>query len=136
MHTLNDVSAMRRHFGLTLMVNHACNLRCSYCYTGAKFSAPMPTEIALAAMSRSFASLEASGRLDLGFFGGEPLIESARILEWQDWARSRAEADGKRVRFNLTTNGTVTNRDAWRVMMSDDLDVAVSFDGSPEAHDR
>jgi len=135
-HTLTYMNALRRHFGLTLMVNHACNLRCSYCYTGAKFSAPMPAEIALAAMNRAFASLAVAGRLDLSFFGGEPLIESARILEWQDWARNRAEADGKQVRFNLTTNGTVTHREAWRVMMSDDLDVAVSFDGSPETHDR
>ena len=135
-HTFPDMSALRPQFGLTLMVNHACNLRCTYCYTGGKFNAPMPARIALAAINRALASLVTSGRLELSFFGGEPLIESARILEWMDYARSRAQADGKQVRFNVTTNGTVTHRDAWRVMMSNDLDVAVSFDGSPEMHDR
>src|SRR5204862_7932050 len=85
---------------------------------------------------RALASLVTSGRLELSFFGGEPLIESARILEWMDYAGSRAQADGKQVRFNVTTNGTVTHRDAWHVMMSNNVDVAVSFDGSPEMHDR
>jgi uncharacterized protein len=136
MRTVLAMSSLRQHFGLTLMVNHACNLRCTYCYTGAKFNAPMPTAVALAAIQRAFASIETSGRLHLSFFGGEPLIESTRILEWMDRARRLAEAKGKHVRFNVTTNGTVTHRDAWRLMMDDDLEIAVSFDGSPEIHDR
>ena len=136
MHTVTAMSPVRQHFGLTLMVNHACNLRCTYCYTGAKFNAPMPTKIALAAISRAFASIATSGQLHLSFFGGEPLLESARILEWMDRARRLAQADGKHVRFNATTNGTVTHRDAWSVMMDDDLDIAVSFDGLPGMHDR
>jgi uncharacterized protein len=130
------MSAVRGQFGLTLMVSHACNLRCAYCYTGAKFNSHMPAEIGLAAIHRAFASLASGGRLDLSFFGGEPLIESARILDWMHLSRNCAEAQGKQVCFNLTTNGTITHSDAWRVMMSDDLDLAVSFDGSPEIHNR
>ena len=30
-------TARYQQFGLTLLVNHACNLRCAYCYTGEKF---------------------------------------------------------------------------------------------------
>src|SRR5262249_5734468 len=33
-------------------------------------------------------------------------------------------------------NGTIASREAWNVMMADDLDLAVSFDGKPEVHDR
>lgn len=128
--------ATRTRFGLTLMVNHACNLRCRYCYTGAKFSAPMPTPIAQAAIDRAFTSLGADGQLDLSFFGGEPLLESGHILEWMSYARSRAHDTRRRIRFNLTTNGTITTSDAWRVMMTEDLDLAVSFDGTPAAHDQ
>jgi uncharacterized protein len=130
------MSGVRQHFGLTLMVNHACNLRCTYCYTGAKFSAPMPSEVALVAINNAFASLAPAGRLNLAFFGGEPLMESARILDWMEYARRQAQTNGKLVRFNITTNGTITNPDAWRVLLADDLDVAVSFDGLPEIHDR
>src|SRR5436190_14531877 len=130
------MNAPRQRFGLTLMVNHACNLRCTYCYTGAKFSAPMRGEVALAAIERAFRSLAAGGQLDLSFFGGEPLLESARILEWMSHARTVARNSGRRVRFNLTTNGTITQRQAWQVMMTEDLDLAVSFDGNPATHNR
>ena len=130
---MND-SCMR--FGLTLMVNHACNLRCTYCYTGAKFSSPMPSDIAFASINRGFASLDHGGQLNLSFFGGEPLLESARILDWMAHSREQAKASGKRVGFNLTTNGTITSREAWLVMTNDELDLTVSFDGNPEIHDR
>ena len=127
---------MRQHFGLTLMVNHACNLRCTYCYTGAKFSSPMPLEIGFAGIDRALRSLAPGGRLDLGFFGGEPLLESRRIIEWMEHARESSEHSERRVAFNLTTNGTVTNGEAWRIMTWDDVDLAVSFDGTPETHNR
>ena len=130
---MND-SYMR--FGLTLMVNHACNLRCAYCYTGAKFSSPMPSQIAIASINRGFASLAPGGLLNLSFFGGEPLLESVRILDWMAHSREQAKASGKRVAFNLTTNATITNRESWLVMTNDELDLTVSFDGNPEIHDR
>src|SRR5690349_6705595 len=110
--TLELMNVLRQLFGLTLVANHACNLRCTYCYTGAKFNSPMPMQIALAAIDRGFASIVPSGWLDISFFGGEPLIESHQILKWMDHARKRAESDGKQVRFNVTTNGTITDRDA------------------------
>jgi len=136
MHEMAVMRSGRHHFGLTLMVNHACNLRCKYCYTGAKFHAPMPTEIGFAAIDRAFASIGTCGQVHVSFFGGEPLLESSRILEWMDHARRLAQTGGKNVRFNLTTNGTVIHREAWRVIMDDDLDVAISFDGLPAIHDR
>lgn len=96
----------------------------------------MPREIAIASINRGFGSLSVGGELDLSFFGGEPLLESGRILDWMDYSREHAQSGGTRVRFNLTTNGAVTCPEAWRVMMTDDLDLAVSFDGTPEIHDR
>ncbi len=123
-------------FGLTLVVNHACNLRCAYCYTGAKFSAPMSRDTGSAAIDRAFNSLIPGGHLDLGFFGGEPLLESSRILDWIEHARTRARALSRKVNFNLTTNGTIIHREAWQVMMDGDVSIAVSFDGNPQIHDR
>jgi uncharacterized protein len=123
-------------FGLTLMVNHACNLRCSYCYTGRKFSSPMPAEVGRAAIRRGFQSLAPAGQLHLSFFGGEPLLETESIQDWMNFARDLATDSGKGIRFNLTTNGTLTHPEAWRIMMDSDMDLAISFDGTPELHDR
>ena len=128
--------APRQHFALTLMVNHACNLRCSYCYTGAKFSSPMSFEIGSIAIQRAFDSLSPGGSLHLGFFGGEPLLEAHRIRQWMSFARTFATNSGKRLAFNLTTNGTITHHDAWEIMLAHDLGLAVSFDGTPQVHDR
>jgi uncharacterized protein len=96
----------------------------------------MPTKIAFASINRGFASLSSGGELDLSFFGGEPLLEPNLILDCMAYAREQAQLAGEKVRFNLTTNGTVTSPEAWRVMLTDDLDLAVSFDGTPEVHDR
>jgi uncharacterized protein len=133
---IDTMNALRTRFGLTLMVNHACNLRCSYCYTGAKFSSPMSHEIGVAAINRAFHSLTQKGKLDLSFFGGEPLLEPHRILAWMTYARTRSKRSGQTVRFSLTTNGTVTNQGAMEVMLSEDLDLAVSFDGHAAIHNR
>ena len=122
-------------FRLTLMVNHACNLRCTYCYTGAKFHSPMSWSVGVVAIERALRTVSPGGRLQLGFFGGEPLLETVRILEWMNYARTQAAADGKIVRFSLTTNGTLTHDQAWSVMTTNDLDLAVSCDGIPKAHD-
>jgi len=126
----------RQHFALTLMVNHACNLRCTYCYTGAKSNRPMPPSVGVAAIDRACRSLAPAGVLDLGFFGGEPLLESTRILEWIRYARQRAGASALRVRFTLTTNGTIGSSEAWDVMLDPDVELAVSCDGPPAVHDQ
>src|SRR5689334_957365 len=108
-----------QRFSLTLVVNHACNLRCTYCYTGAKFSSPMPFRTATTAISRGLRSLAPGGKLHLGFFGGEPLLEAALINRWLRYARTEANKIGRSVAFSMTTNGTIDTDEAWAAMMAD-----------------
>jgi len=125
-----------RCFSLVLMVGHACNLRCSYCYTGRKFSRSMPEEAGWRAIDRALASLEPGGTLHLGFFGGEPLMEAPLVHSLLDYARRGAHAADVALRPGLTTNGAVEGAAAWSLLTRPDLDVAVSCDGLPEVHDR
>ena len=127
---------MYPNFGLVLMVNHACNLRCSYCYTGAKFSRAMPIEIARTSVNRALASLLPGGTLELSFFGGEPLLESALIEQVITYARDRSAENGFATSIGLTTNGTIDTPQAWRVMLDPEIDLTLSFDGLPQLHDR
>ena len=122
-------------FGLTLVVNHACNLRCTYGYTGAKVHAPMPFGLGTQAIDRALASIAPGGCLQLGFFGGEPLLEAKTIRAWMQHARRRGRDTGKSCRFNLPTNGTLANDDARAVMMDPDLELAISHDGTSSTHD-
>ena len=70
---------MYNRYSLTLMLTHDCNLRCSYCYMGAKSGRVMPESLGRKAIDRAIASLEDKGELELGFFGGEPLLEPALL---------------------------------------------------------
>jgi len=127
---------MYEAFSLVLQVNHACNLRCTYCYTGDKFSRSMTLQTAKTAVDRALASLIPCGILDLGFFGGEPLIEARLIREILDYAREQAELRDMDLVATMTTNGTVTDPDAWGLLTDPGLNVSVSHDGLPELHDR
>lgn len=119
---------MHRAFNLTLLLNHACNLRCAYCYTGEKFRCPMPTAIGKVAIQRAIRSLSPGGSLELCFFGGEPLLEAELADELLDHALRLATDSGARVVPQVTTNGTLRKRAAWRFLTRPDLRVSVSHD--------
>lgn len=127
---------MYERFDLVLVVNHACNLRCAYCYTGEKSQKPMPPEIGLKAIDRAVASISPGGVLQLGFFGGEPLLEADLICRLIDHARSSARKHKIDCSVAITTNGMITTGRAWQVMLDPDVDLSVSHDGLPEIHDR
>ncbi|HUS40544.1 MAG: hypothetical protein WBF93_09955 [Pirellulales bacterium] len=69
---------MLETFDLVLMVNHACNLRCAYCYTGAKFWRSLNQGYALRAVNRALRSIAPGGTLELGRFHGS--ISEAEIV--------------------------------------------------------
>src|SRR4051795_10707522 len=118
------------------MVNHACNLRCTYCYTGAKFSRAMTTEIGRRAIDRALASIAPGGALELGFFGGEPLLEAELIKNLLEYAAAQARHRRVEISPGITTNGTITTDSAWSVLTRRDVDLSISFDGLPAVHDR
>lgn len=126
---------MHERFGLTLVVNHACNLRCTYCYTGEKLRRPMPRRVGLHAIDRAVRSIDRGGTLELAFFGGEPLVEAEMILDYIAYASRQAGLRDISLSLSMTTNGTFESPAAWEVMLHPELHLAVSHDGLPEVHD-
>ena len=123
-------------FHLVLMATHACNLRCDYCYTGRKFHRFMQADVGRAAIRRAVSSLAPGGFLELGFFGGEPLLEADLVADMLHFAEQATEPLGVGLRPGITTNGTVLTACAWKLLTLESLDVCISHDGLPEAHDR
>ena len=123
-------------FDLTLIVNHACNLRCSYCYTGDKLRRAMPAAVGETAIDRAVRSIEPGGVLELGFFGGEPLLEAELIARFIRYAEERSASAGVGATYTLTTNATVDTPAAWEIYRDPRLRLYVSFDGLPAIHDR
>jgi uncharacterized protein len=123
-------------FHLVLMVTHACNMRCDYCYAGAKSLRSMTRDTGRSAIDRALCSIRQNGILELSFFGGEPLLEADLIEDLIEYAKRSAISYGVQLRLGLTTNGTVATPSAWNLMMRADLDVCISHDGLPQVHDR
>ncbi len=127
---------MYDRFGLVLMVTHDCNLRCSYCYMGAKSLRTMDRQVGIAAVDRAVRSTRPGGTLELSFFGGEPLLEAelvGELVEHARWVTGQADVT---LKLSITTNGTIDTPGAWRLMTLREMQLTVSHDGLPEVHDR
>jgi uncharacterized protein len=123
---------------LTLFVDHQCNLRCSYCYTGDKFSRRMSSETMHKAVA--LALEQRAAELDVAFFGGEPLMHPDFVRETVEHVERRvAEMAGPRprLRFSMNTNATLIDDEALALLGAPRRWTAfVSLDGPPEIHDR
>lgn len=122
---------------LCLVTDHACNLRCTYCYTGRK----TPRSMSLATAQRAIDM--ALGRdptgLELSFFGGEPLLQFDLVEQATGYAEQRlaAIAPGTKPFIHLNTNATlVDDRIAAFVSAHLPLNAFVSLDGPAAVHDR
>ncbi len=115
---------------VTLFLNHACNLDCTYCYNGKKFHRPLSMSHIRKAIDLAFTC----GDVRISFFGGEPLMEFERIRAAVTYARQReAELNRKMLRFSMTVNGTLLNDDILQYCVDEDFFVAVSLDGGAVA---
>ncbi len=133
---------------LELMVTHACNMRCRYCYGSddhegwesaehlyGSGEAGMPWEVARQGIDFL---LQASGRAEqvsVIFFGGEPLLEFALIRRVVHYAREQAEQRGKRVDFSLSTNGLGLTEEVVDFLVEQGIGCQVSIDGPELIHD-
>jgi uncharacterized protein len=118
---------------LTLCLTHGCNLRCRYCYGGAKSPRHMTLAVGRAAVDRAVA--RTTSRLHVVFFGGEPLLRWRTLVALTGRARERAAAAGLALHPTVTTNATLLTaaRVAW--LRRSGFVLAVSCDGTKAAHD-
>ncbi|MBW2735256.1 MAG: radical SAM protein [Deltaproteobacteria bacterium] len=119
---------------LTLFVNHACNLRCTYCYTGRKFQRVMPLSIAKRAIDLGLAEATLPA-MQLAFFGGEPMLEPELMDAAVRYAREKAAERGARIIPTVATNGTLLGTKRLALLKEHGFGVQVSVDGGQLAQD-
>jgi uncharacterized protein len=119
---------------ITLVLTHDCNLRCGYCYTGRKFARAMPLSIARQAIDFGLAQAGAEALL-VSFFGGEPLLEFDRLVEIVEYAKARAQESNARIRFGLSTNGTLLPDRMLDFIVENEVHIQLSLDGDGESQD-
>ncbi len=124
---------------LCLVLEHACNLRCDYCYTGQKKQASMSRETATRAID--FALQRGPETFSLSFFGGEPLLNRGVLEHAVRYADSRLKQScfGAPWLTILSTNATLVNDEVatWLRTLPDftGLRAHVSLDGPAFVHD-
>ncbi|MBQ3144479.1 MAG: radical SAM protein [Akkermansia sp.] len=127
---------MSRPLLLTLCLTHDCTLRCRYCYAGRKYARAMSRETADRGIELGLEeAARTSGRLDIAFFGGEPLMEWELLQHCHEYLAAEAAARNIPVRYGITTNGTLLSQDRLEWMAERDYLIGLSLDGSPTMHD-
>jgi uncharacterized protein len=120
---------------LTLVLTHACNLGCPYCYMGQKFGRRMPKDIGNKSLAWAFEQLRAGDEIQVGYFGGEPLMAWDLLQYFHLRAQELAEAKKVKLIGTVTTNATLLTEERMNWLVEHGVVVAVSLDGTQAAHD-
>lgn len=124
---------------LCLHIAHDCNLACKYCfaeegeYHGRR--ALMSFEVGKKALDFLVANSGNRVNLEVDFFGGEPLMNWQVVKDLVAYGRSLEEANNKKFRFTLTTNGVLLNDEVLEFANKEMANVVLSIDGRKEVHD-
>ena len=118
-----------------LMVTHACNLNCTYCYETHKKNAYMDLSLAKEIISREAQLVNESEQFDkieIDFMGGEPLINFPLIKEIVEWLEKGVIAVPW-ICF-ATTNGTLLTDEIkdWLREHKNSIILGASYDGSSQ----
>lgn len=119
----------------TLLITQRCNLACDYCYIGQR-AARMPLEVAAKIVAFAYSHTPTDERIEIGFFGGEPLLELSLIDEIATLAKGHSLYDAGRVTLTAISNGTTLTAPALDVLRRHGITLGISCDGPPEVHDR
>lgn len=125
---------------LCLHIAHDCNLACKYCfaeegeYHGRR--ALMSFEVGKKALDFLVANSGNRVNLEVDFFGGEPLMNWDVVKQLVEYGRSLEEANNKKFRFTLTTNGVLLNDEIMEYLNKEMSNVVLSLDGRKEVNDN
>ncbi len=116
-------------------ISHACNLNCRYCFGGSTYvgeRSHMSSEIGELAVDRLLEWSNGSKLVYIALFGGEPLLNMKLVKHLVHYGKERAEAEGKKILFSMTCNGTLLTDAIIDYLNVNNVKVMVSMDGPPE----
>ncbi|MCX8129739.1 MAG: Cys-rich peptide radical SAM maturase CcpM [Clostridia bacterium] len=125
---------------MVLQVTQQCNFRCAYCvysgeYTNRKHANnKMSLEVAKKAIDFLISHSRDSSSIDLGFYGGEPLLEFDLIKNCIEYFEKKAE--GKAITISITCNGSLISEEIIEYFQNHNVTMSISIDGPKEVHDK
>lgn len=127
---------------ICLQVTQKCNLRCEYCIYSETNNKKQRThsnknmsfEVAKQAVKFLFDHSKDSETINIGFYGGEPLIALSLIKQIVEYSEILFE--GRDILFNMTTNATLLTPDVVDYLFLHNVTITISLDGPKEIHDK
>jgi sulfatase maturation enzyme AslB (radical SAM superfamily) len=111
---------------LAFILTDACNFDCSYCYEGRGTQRLDPSTLIRAIdLFRPYFARECL----VSFYGGEPLLAFDLIERAVERLESSPQPNGHRVRFSITTNGSLLNEETLVYLERHGFSITLSFDG-------
>ncbi|MCU0289287.1 MAG: radical SAM protein [Acidobacteria bacterium] len=137
-----DVKKLHEHGlkQLLLEITRSCNLCCSYCHASGKYSdtAALPSEMSNETCRKTIdffcANSQKSEAPFISFYGGEPLLRFDLIKESVEYVRKTYGKE--KYSFNITSNGTLLNKDIIDFFIQHDIRLMVSLDGPEKINNR
>jgi uncharacterized protein len=124
---------------MALFLAQECNMRCVYCYgDGGGYAGEglMSEETALRAVDWLMENSGSAPKVNIGFFGGEPLLNFTLMRKIVPYARQKAQEKGKKLTFGMTTNGSLLSDEVITFIKDAEVQSLISFDGPPEVQNR
>ncbi len=123
---------------IALFITQECNLKCTYCYVdGGNYGSggDMTREVAFRSVNWLIEQSKDMKKLDIAFFGGEPLLNFTLMKEVVQYAQKRGEESCKEFGFNITTNASLLNNEMITFLKENKIKPLISFDGPKEIQD-
>lgn len=120
---------------LIILPTEKCNFRCTYCYEDFLIG-KMPPAIERGVKALIDRRSDSLDRLEISWFGGEPLLAADVVLRIARHSHKRSEEFGFELRGGLTTNGYLLTRDlAEELLTLKQNFFQISLDGWRSGHD-
>lgn len=117
-----------------LSLTYKCNMNCVYCYEKENTynkNKKMTKAVAKECIDYFLKYVnKKSNNITVNFFGGEPLLNKDVFLYATEYIISRWDNNDKKIKFILTTNGTLLDGDIIEVIRKYNMTVNLSIDGN------
>jgi uncharacterized protein len=129
--------AQRELRALCLNITYECNMRCIYCFTRKRQHqrGSMTMDTAKRAIDFLMERAPEKAVLQVDFFGGEPLLNFDILMQCTAYARKKAHAGRRQIKFTVTTNGILLDGKVGEYLNREGFSVILSIDGPPAIND-
>lgn len=119
-----------------LIITDDCNGCCDYCFMEGRKPGRMSLETAKKSVDLLIDYSGKMNRLNLLFFGGEPLLEFGLMRDTIVYCEQRSKETGKEFAFSITTNGTLLTPEILNYLSRKGIKFLLSLDGTREMHNK